>query len=198
MSRRKEPIPEIQNYPDPNPEGSYYAFTARPGFVGEEKGFWDGDDILIAQPTISAISHKLETITNPSETTLSWVKFFQRAVVKVRHPERFAADTPGPSNGWLDDGRSQAVEEIHGDLFPAASPQLLASASEDGFIFETVDEILSRGTVTPFMTSWLERYSVKDHTCGFNKFLIPILPLLDPDLSQAIRENKFHDFDLED
>lgn len=198
MSRDFKQIPPIETYPSPQPESEKYIFLARPGLVSD-RTWWNSDEIFVDQPTIDEFLLKAPAseIEDPSSSKLCWVEFYQRAVVWVRHPQRFTRDEPGPSN-LFSNGKPQQVEKIYGDRFPAASPQLVADAAKDRFTFATVDQILDSGSVTPHMTDWLKKYSCKDNTGGFNRFLIPLLPMLEPELSTALKSNKFSHLDLED
>jgi hypothetical protein len=198
MSKNITLLPPIERYPHPVLESAEYVFVARPGIVAEDT-WWNPDDIFVEQPTIEEFLKKAPAseLEDPSTSKLCWVEFFQKAVIRIRHPERFEGDKPGPSN-FFSNGESQQVEKIHGNIFPAASPQLVTDATQDRFAFATVEDILYSGTVTPHMAEWMKRYSQEDSTGGFNRFLIPLLPLLTPELRTALKTNKFSSIDFED
>jgi hypothetical protein len=198
MSVPKGELPEIVEYPQPQVETASYQFSVRGGFVRPEGGFYHANkDLVVSEPTVESALIAIEEVggIEPTTTQLRWLQFYQRAVAQVRHPERFDDDTPG-SSSWYSEGKPVQVEKVYGEIFPAARTQLVTEADETGLKFASVEEILDEGAVTPFMTSWLESYSVKTNDRGFNRFLIPLLPLLDHKLAADIRDNKFHDFDF--
>ncbi len=188
MSAAELIIPEITTYPTPTTDDTQYEFSVDAHYIYSDGTCDSRYPIVLQAPSIANLPEEITNL-DPEQTPLAWVSFYQQAVVRVTHPERFEGDKPGPKKVW--DSEIQTNETIKGKPFPAAETQLLTDATDAGLTFASMSEILESGTVTPFMTAWLKRFSVENNAYGYQPFLKAVLPLLEPELRATILKNKY-------
>jgi hypothetical protein len=182
--------PETITYSDPALEKIQYEFVAQSYHVYADGSFRSSREKIVAEPSVEQLTGNI--IGNPATTPLSWVEFYQRAVIQVRHPERFEGDVAGPQ--WLltEEDMPTNIETVRGQKFVAAPVQLLTGFSEQSKPqFATTAEVLEAGSVTPFMEAWLDRFAHDSHTYGYAAHLKLLFPILDPALVSRLQKTKF-------
>lgn len=189
MPRGEQIIPPIDVFPYPESQTPSYEFLYQFGYVHDSGDDSTSYEHVIEKPKLESIPAEALDKANVETTPVAWVQFYQRVVVRVRHPERFTGDKPGPWSAF-EDGPVD-TEILRGECFPAAEPQLLIATGHDGPKFATIAEILEHGQLTPFMKSWLSRYSQDTNSYGSNSFLLELLPILDEEQKRKLLDTKF-------
>ncbi|MDB5175255.1 MAG: hypothetical protein JWM81_113 [Candidatus Saccharibacteria bacterium] len=181
-------VPETITYSDPALEKIQYEFVAQSYYVYADGAFNAVREKIVTEPTVEQMTDSIIG----HNTLLSWVEFYQRVVIQVRHPERFEGDVAGPQ--WLltEEDVPTNIETVRGQKFVAAPVQLLTGFSEQTRPqFATTAEVLETGSVTPFMEAWLDRFAHDSHTYGYARHLKQLFPILDPALVSRLQKTKF-------